>query len=140
MAKLRAKEADKILYNILFDYIQNMRLDYVPYVYFPDIEAPRDVDTTRVYVDIQRTTSRREPMTPAVGMWEAGASLEVKFFSTKEPAEIAACEEVIQQLIDRLSLERCDPDLIVLEVYWDNTTSLDGRKILLLTIDYKYEA
>lgn len=140
MAKLRAKQADKVLYDLLLTYVQNMDLDYVPILYLPGYDAPRDVQHTRVYVNVERTGTRREPMTPALGMWEAGATLEIQFYATEDPADLPACEDTIQQLIDRLSLERCDPDLIVLEVYWDNTTVLDGRKILLLTVDYKYEA
>lgn len=142
MAKISTTRADKILYDMAIPYLVKLSelLGYEVYAYWPGLDAPRKVDRTRVYVDIQRTVLAKEPLGLSADSGNiATGQLNIGVSATEKQSDYPKCATVVEELIEALSRRRCAYDLIIHTARWEDTVVREGRRVFNIIVDYEYE-
>ena len=143
MAKLTVKQADNLLYTLAIPILTRMsrRLGYTAYVYWPGFDAPRKVDTTRVYVKVERIVLDREPLgMQADSGFMSKAEVRFMIYATELKSDYGICCSAAEDLSREFSRRRCGPDMTIKSGRWEDTEERYGRRIFTVIISYEYES
>lgn len=142
MAKMTAREADTQIYGFIKPFINAMerRVNYPIYTYWPGIDAPRKVDRTVIYVNVERRIVRKKPLgVESDSGFLADAEVRVMIYASEARTDFALCSSIADQMAQALSRRRCGPDMVLFDATWEDTENRYGRRIFTVVINYEYE-
>ena len=142
MAKMTNKQADDLIFGFIDTYVAAMErhLNYKVVVYWPGIDAPRIVDKTRIYLDVERTT-RKKPFGIEAGTGSlVEGTTRVDIYGTEEKSDFSLCTATADSMSIQLTRRRCGPHLVMRETTWEDTEIRYGRRIWHVVIEYEYES
>ena len=141
MAKMTTKQADDLIYSFIKPYVTQMErhLNYSVYVYWPGIDAPRVVDKTRIYVNVERRIRKRPFGVEAGSGSLVDGEVRVEIKATEEKTDFPLCTLIADRMAQQLTRRRCGPHLVMKEATWEDTENRYGRRIFTVLIEYEYE-
>ena len=141
MARMTTKQADDLVFSFIKPYVTQLEshLNYRVYVYWPGIDAPRVVDKTLIYVNVERRVRKRPFGVEAGSGSLADGEVRVDIYATEEKGDFPLCTLIADNMAQNLTRRRCGPHLVMKETTWEETENRYGRRIFRVVIEYEYE-
>ena len=141
MARMTSGQAEAEIKTVLLPLLKLLtpKIGYDALIYWPGDDAPYDPKTTKVYAIVLWQAGVSERWIGVDGGSIKAGTLTINLNSTERKSDKEACRSVADEIEKTLSPLRCG-DLWFETCTWTETAIQDGRVMIMLSANYKFES